>query len=354
MAVVAAVAGCGGGDDGGATASSADEVTEPAPTAPEGPTSTAPADTGPGSVTDLVGRAAHDPDADLPLARYFSLERYREGTDLPEGLEGEELVDAVFFEGMADGLPASPHGELLETRRTEPGVLPPEGLVASYEDLSVDGTLLVGEWDPEAVVGGYAEVVGPVEEVEVDGFRVVRAADPGTGGADGSSGDVITAGLYARSAVAVAPDGSEVVFGAEGDGTDAVADDEAGTALSVAGVAEVAEALDAAGAYSAALFVEVGEPGQEGPLPETWTTGAVATAVDEDGGSRAYTVLWQEDAAAAEANADALVDVVEGTEDCVDPATAEVHGALLVVSCAHGGRWVTDVVARYPLGPLFS
>ncbi|WCO69209.1 hypothetical protein PO878_10790 [Iamia majanohamensis] len=308
----------------------------------------------PGSVTALVGRAAHDPGEGAPVAQYFNLRRLRTGAGLADDLEGEELVEEAFLDEMADGTPAEPYSALIRLALEEPGVLPLSRVAATYTDLTVPGSVLLGDWDPEAVAEAYAEVVGPVEEEQADGYRVLRAADEAPEGDDGGSGDPVATRVYSEAAVALSSDGAEVVFGAEGDGLGALADDEEDTALALPGVDEVAAALDAAAVYTAALFLDVGSVGGEGPLPEPWSTGAVATGFDDEAGSTAYAVLWHEDDAAAEANAEALAEELEATDRCREPASTTVDGSLLVGSCAFDGRWVSEVVGRYPLGPLFS
>lgn len=206
----------------------------------DGPGSLGPAGEDPGSVQAFVARAAHDPDGP-PFASYFSLDRYRARADLPEDLAEADLLAAVFVDGEADPTIASPFVEMLRLFQLKPVILPLSSLHASYADESVPGDLLVTDVEPNALVAALEDDIGPVEESEVGGVTVYRAAEDRDAG-----GDDRVARLYAGVSIAVDGEAGEVVFGAEGDGTEAVADDEGDTARVRPGVTEVARALDQA------------------------------------------------------------------------------------------------------------
>lgn len=332
-----ALVGCGGDDDGGFSPLGSD---------PES-----------GSVTALMASAAHSDSDDVQMARHFSVERFRAGADLDEDLEGDDLVEEVFLEEEADLALASPYDELLKLSREEPGVLPLADVRATYEDLGEDGSLLVGDFDAATVGDALSEVVGAVEEEAVGDVTVYRPAEDDDEDipAEGDGGpDSIVSRLYGRGPIAVSDDGTEVVFGTEGDGLDALAMDEEDSAFAVPGMADVAAALDDAGVSAAWIFFDVQDITDEGPVEASWPRGAVATGLAEDGDPVAYSVLWHDDEADAEANVDPLADAMDDTDRCHDPATAEADGHLVVASCPYDGRWANDVLSRFPIGPLFS
>lgn len=316
----------------------------------DGPGSLGPAGADPGSVQAFVARAAHDPDGP-PFASYFSLDRYRARADLPEDLAEEDLLAAVFVDGEADPTIASPFVEMLRLFQLEPVILPLSSLHASYADESVPGDLLVTDVEPDALVAALEDEVGPVEESEVGDVTVYRVVEDREAGGD----DPVAARLYAGVSIAVDREAGEVVFGAEGDGTEAVADDESDTARARPGITQVARALDRAGVYAASLLFDPADAGGGGgPLEAPWTRGAAASALDEDGQNVAVTVLWHDEEGDAADNARPLAEIMDENPRCTGGAEVEADGALLVASCPYDGRWATDVLARYPIGPLFA
>ncbi|HXH57254.1 hypothetical protein [Iamia sp.] len=304
----------------------------------------------PGSVQAFVARAAHDPDGP-PFASYFSLDRYRARADLPEDVAEEDLLAAVFVDGEADPTIASPFVEMLRLFQFEPVVLPLSTFHASYADESVPGDLLLADVEPDALVAALEDDVGPVEESEVGDVTVYRAAQEREPGGD----DPVAANVFAGTAIAVDGDAGEVVFGADGDGTEAVADDEDDTARVRPGVTEVARALDQAGVYAASLLFDAADAGGgDGPLESAWARGAAGTALDEDGRNVAVTVLWHDAEGDAADNAGPLAEIMDESPRCTGGAEVETDGGLLVASCPYDGQWASDVLTRYPLGPLFA
>src|SRR5680860_1233028 len=102
------------------------------------------------SLSGFVERVASDDDA-LPFAQYFSLERYRAGTDIADDLSEEELAGNVFIDARAELTIANPYLTLLKLSRAEPIVIPLEPLAASYTNFGSSGAVLVGDFDPEAI-----------------------------------------------------------------------------------------------------------------------------------------------------------------------------------------------------------
>lgn len=221
------------------------------------------------------------------------------------GDDGEDASLSSFVD-RAEGTIANPYLVLLKLNRLESSVVPSAPLDASYSGLDDQGSL-------------------PMDK------------------------------FYAERPIVVADDGSTVVFGAEGDGSGALATMDDPTAADLEGVPEVAVALDESAVYAAALFFAGGDTaGDDAVLDEPWVRAGLGTSI-EDGQSRAVMALWHADDAAAATNDRRAAELLGELTECTDESEVDHEGQLVVASCAvEEPGFVQRTVSRLPTGPLFD
>lgn len=290
------------------------------------------------------------------FAQYFSLERYRAGTDLPDDLSDEELLEKVFIDDLAEDTIAEPYLMQLKLNRFDPIVVPFVSLDASYMTLDGSGSVLVGDFGEDEVRTALEDTGGEVTETDTPVGTSYLVPDDDE---DIDTGNPAVDTLYAGNPIVVADDGSQVVFGAEGDGSGALAADDDPTAADLEGVGEVADALDESAVYAAALFLAGNDDADtddaDAVLDEPWVRAGLGTAI-EDGQSRAVMALWQADEATAGANAERAAELLGELTECTGEPDVDHDGQLVVVaSCAiEEAGFVQRTVGRVPASPLFD